>query len=285
MYCHLKGAKVSQYWKSQKRSRYIHINKFLNYTDLYLMKLTPFFFLSLQKSGLRDLTTSKTPEASISAALSRDTKLFERTAPSTYCVKTPYRKDPADSEALLSAAREKIRVFQNALSECEEVEKDVDEAERDEDSECDDAEDDADGDDMNIEDKDSKSPLVAQDGSPITVVGDIKKESNSVVNTLVPQSIQTKSSGSDSLHTLDSKASTSTDPAVGDDGKDTEIDESNQGSSWVQGLAEGDYSDLSVDERINALVALIGVATEGNSIRAILEVMVLLFFFILLFDH
>ena len=241
---------------------------------------------SLQKSGLRDLTTSKTPEASISAALSRDTKLFERTAPSTYCVKTPYRKDPADSEAVLSAAREKIRVFQNALSECEEVEKDVDEAERDEDSECDDADDDADGDDMNIDDKDAKSPLVgAQDGAPVIVVGDIKKESNSVVNTLAPQISQTKSSESVSLHTFDSKASTSTDPAVGDDAKYTEIDESNQGESWVQGLAEGDYCDLSVDERLNALVVLIGVATEGNSIRAILEVMVLFYFFILIFSH
>ncbi|CAL5426792.1 unnamed protein product [Camellia sinensis] len=40
----------------------------------------------IQKSGLRDLTTSKTPEASIVAALSRDLKLFERTTPSTYCV-------------------------------------------------------------------------------------------------------------------------------------------------------------------------------------------------------
>jgi hypothetical protein len=212
--------------------------------------------------------------------LSRDTKLFERTAPSTYCVKTPYRKDPADSEAVLSAAREKIRVFQNALSECEEVEKDVDEAERDEDSECDDA----DGDDMNIDDKDAKSPLVrAQDGAPVTVVCDVKKESkesNSVVNTLAPQIPQTKSSESVSLHTFDTKASTSTDPAVGDDAKYTEIDESNQGESWVQGLAEGDYCDLSVDERLNALVALIGVATEGNSIRAILEVMVLLYFFL-----
>jgi len=238
-----------------------------------------YILFSRQKSGLRDLTTSKTPEASISAALSRDTKLFERTAPSTYCVKTPYRKDPADSEAVLSAAREKIRVFQNALSECEEVEKDVDEAERDEDSECDDADDDADGDDMNIDDKDAKSPLVrAQDGAPVTVVGDIKKQSNSVVNTLAPQIPQTKSSEIVSLHSFDSKASTSTDPAVGDDAKYTEIDESNQGESWVQGLAEGDYCDLSVDERLNALVALIGVATEGNSIRAILEVMVLLYF-------
>lgn len=206
--------------------------------------------------------------------MSRDTKLFERTAPSTYCVKTPYRKDPADSEAVLSAAREKIRVFQNALSECEEVEKDVDEAERDEDSECDDADDDADGDDMNIEDKDTKSPLVgAQYGAPITTIGDIKKESNSVVSTSVPPSIQIKSSESVPLNTLESKASSSTDPEVGDDAKDTEIDESNQGESWVQGLAEGDYCDLGVDERLNALVALIGVATEGNSIRAILEVM------------
>jgi hypothetical protein len=209
--------------------------------------------------------------------LSRDTKLFERTAPSTYCVKTPYRKDPDDSEAVLSAAREKIRVFQNALSECEEVEKDVDEAERDEDSECDDADDDADGDDVNIEDKDAKSPLVgAQYGAQSTVVGDIKKESNSVMSTSVSPSIQIESSASVPLHTLDSKANSSTDPEVGGDAKDTEIDESNQGESWVQGLAEGDYCDLSVDERLNALVALIGVATEGNSIRAILEVMFLL---------
>lgn len=213
--------------------------------------------------------------------MSRDTKLFERTAPSTYCVKTPYRKDPADSETVLSAAREKIRVFQNALSECEEVEKDVDEAERDADSECDDADDDVDGDDMNIEDN-VKSPLVrAQDGAPVTVVGDVKQESNSVVDTLVPQSTQTKCSESVSLHSLDIKASTSTDPVVGDDVKDNEIDESNQGESWVQGLAEGDYCDLSVHERLNALVALIGVATEGNSIRAILEVMILLYFFYL----
>lgn len=215
--------------------------------------------------------------------MSRDTKLFERTAPSTYCVKTPYRKDPDDSEAELSAAREKIRVFQNALSECEEVEKDVDEAERDEDSERDDN---ADGDDVNIEDKDASSPLVgAQDGTQIVVVGDIKKESNSVMNTSVPPSIQIKSSASVPLHTLDSKTSSSTDPEVGNDAKDTEIDESNQGESWVQGLAEGDYCDLSVYERLNALVALISVATEGNSIRAILEVMFLLRFCYLAIFH
>uniref|UniRef100_A0A0D9WJP9 Homeobox domain-containing protein n=1 Tax=Leersia perrieri TaxID=77586 RepID=A0A0D9WJP9_9ORYZ len=237
----------------------------------------------IQKSGLRDLTTSKTPEASISAALSRDSKLFERTAPSTYCVKTPYRKDPADSEAVLAAAREKIRLFQNTISECEEVEKDVDDAERDEDSECDDADDDPDGDEVNIEEKDVKAPLVkAQDSGVSTAVGDTNKERNSVANASISPLIHTKSPESISLHTPDKSgqvhttsdllAEISSDNEVAANStQDAEIDESNQGESWVQGLAEGDYCDLSVEERLNALVALIGVATEGNSIRAVLE--------------
>ena len=50
------------------------------------------------------------------------------------------------------------------------------------------------------------------------------------------------------------------------------VDESIPGEPWIQGLTEGEYSDLSVVERLHALVALIGVATEGNSIRVVLEV-------------
>ena len=65
----------------------------------------------------------------------------------------------------------------------------------------------------------------------------------------------------------------------------TEIDGSNQGETWVLGLAEGDYYDLSVDERLNARVALIGVATEGNAMRTVLEVFILPSLFILLFSH
>ncbi|KAJ6420475.1 hypothetical protein OIU84_027919 [Salix udensis] len=52
---------------------------------------------------------------------------------------------------------------------------------------------------------------------------------------------------------------------------DVDIDESNPGEPWVQGLVDGEYSDLSVEERLSALVALIGVAIEGNSIRVVLE--------------
>ncbi|EEE55157.1 hypothetical protein OsJ_02965 [Oryza sativa Japonica Group] len=178
----------------------------------------------IQKSGLRDLTTSKTPEASIAAALSRDTKLFERTAPSTYCVKSPYRKDPADSEVVLSSAREKIRAFQNVISDSE-AEKEANDAERDEDSECDDADDDPDG---------KPSSANTSSDSPVRASSEYHE---------VPPT----------------------------DAEDKEIDESNQGESWVHGLAEGDYCDLSVEERLNALVALVSVANEGNFIRAVLE--------------
>ncbi|KAG6478732.1 hypothetical protein ZIOFF_062176 [Zingiber officinale] len=55
------------------------------------------------------------------------------------------------------------------------------------------------------------------------------------------------------------------------DMEDTEIHESNFGEPWVQGLSEGDYCELSVQERLNALVSLIGIAIDGNSIRAVLE--------------
>lgn len=51
-----------------------------------------------------------------------------------------------------------------------------------------------------------------------------------------------------------------------------EIDESIPVEPWVQGLDEGDYCYLTVEERLNALVALIGIVIRGNSIRNILEV-------------
>lgn len=219
--------------------------------------------------------------------MSRDTKLFERTAPSTYCVKTPYRKDPADSEAVFSAAREKIRVFQNALSACEEVEKDVEDAERvDDDSECDEADDDPDGDEVNIEEKDVNASVVrAKDSGMPIAAGAINDEVNSVVNTSMPSSPHSKSSsGLQCTVDKSTAVSTSSDPPMGAS-QEAEIDESNQGESWVQGLAEGDYCDLSVEERLNALVALIGVATEGNSMRAILEVVILHNLSILIFSH
>jgi len=57
--------------------------------------------------------------------------------------------------------------------------------------------------------------------------------------------------------------------------EDTDIDESCPGAPWVQGLMEGEYSSLSIEERLNALVSLIGVATEGNSVRVVLEVIFL----------
>lgn len=234
---------------------------------------------------MRDLTTSKTPEASIAAALSRDTKLFERTAPSTYCVKSPYRKDPADSESVLSTAREKIRAFQNVLSDSE-AEKEADDAERDEDSECDDADDDPDGDDVNTVVENDKDPpiITAKDEVPTTTAVGGKTEADSVGNVLNSSSSFTKSAEGVPLPSLgkSNAADTSNDSPLGassanhgltpDNSENTQIDESNLVEPWVCALAEGDYCDLSVEERLNALVALVGVATEGNSIRGVLEV-------------
>lgn len=239
----------------------------------------------MKKSGLRDLTTSKTPEASIAAALSRDTKLFERTAPSTYCVRTPYRKDPADTEAILSAALERIQVYKNGCLDAEEAEKE--DAERDEDSESDVAED-PDIDDLDNELKPNKEPLQSletrQDDSGINS-GNGKKQSHELMqiqqsgirNSLTALDIakpETFSEHNDAGISVDCSSSCFELPldASNHHQEDNVIDDGNYGELWVQGLIEGEYCDLSIEERLNALVALVGVANEGNSVRFILEV-------------
>lgn len=47
----------------------------------------------------------------------------------------------------------------------------------------------------------------------------------------------------------------------------TEIDESHPGEVWLLGLMEGEYSDLSIEEKLNILVALIDLLCAGSSIR------------------
>lgn len=225
----------------------------------------------IQKSGLRDLTTSKTPEASISAALSRDTKLFERTAPSTYCVRDPYRKDPGDADAILSAAREKIRMFKNEYvngEEAEDVEKEV---ERDDESGSD-AADDPEVDDLVSELKFPETPETHK-------IDRTDGQSSSFDLTQTPEdlSMQNSTAIMHSVNFRELKATSGDQSAASGvdagnlDQEDTVIDENNAGQKWVQGLMEGEYSDLTVEERLHALVALIGIANEGNSVRLILE--------------
>ncbi|KAK4283937.1 hypothetical protein QN277_000835 [Acacia crassicarpa] len=47
----------------------------------------------------------------------------------------------------------------------------------------------------------------------------------------------------------------------------TEIDESHPGEVWLLGLMESEYSDLSIEEKLNALVALTDLLSSGSSIR------------------
>nr|CAD1836468.1 unnamed protein product [Ananas comosus var. bracteatus] len=50
--------------------------------------------------------------------------------------------------------------------------------------------------------------------------------------------------------------------------KYSEIDESNSGEAWVLGLMEGEYADLSIDEKLEALVALVDlVGSAGSCLR------------------
>lgn len=47
----------------------------------------------------------------------------------------------------------------------------------------------------------------------------------------------------------------------------TEIDVSHPGEAWLLGLMEDEYSGLSIEEKLNALVALIDLLSDGSSIR------------------
>ncbi|KAH0719307.1 hypothetical protein KY285_015338 [Solanum tuberosum] len=185
----------------------------------------------IQKSGLRDLSTSKTPEASISVALSRDPILFERIAPSTYNVRLAFRKDPADADAIISAAKEKIQRYANGFLSGQNAE----DEERDDDSE-------GEGDVV-------EGPEVDDLGT--SYGANKNNEQSSLLDSCL----------------VNGKSIAGSSPSQ----DCSEIDETKAGEPWVQGLAEGEYSDLCVEERLSALVALIGIANEGNSIRAILE--------------
>ena len=226
-------------------------------------------FFTCQKSGLRDLTTSKTPEASISVALTRDTKLFERIAPSTYCVRQAFRKNPADAESILSEARKKIQIFENGFL----AEEDTDDVEREE-SESDEIDEDPEVDDLVNSSSANKTSEPCDDfssngkenlGHDVGLQGEFDKD--------LPRFPESSSKKVDTPIAVTGKPGACEDLNVGNLGEDNmEIDESKPGESWVQGLAEGEYSDLSVEERLNALVVLVGVANEGNSIRVVLEV-------------
>jgi hypothetical protein len=52
----------------------------------------------------------------------------------------------------------------------------------------------------------------------------------------------------------------------GSPNKCSEIDESYLGERWLLGLMEGEYSDLSIDEKLDCLVALMDVVSGAGSV-------------------
>lgn len=47
----------------------------------------------------------------------------------------------------------------------------------------------------------------------------------------------------------------------------TEIDESHTGEVWLLGLMDSEYSDLNIEEKLNALAALTDLLSSGSSIK------------------
>ncbi|KAI3439979.1 J domain-containing protein [Psidium guajava] len=231
----------------------------------------------IQNSGLRDLTTSKTPEASISVALTRDTKLFERIAPSTYRVRSAYRKDPADAESILAEARKKIRIFENGIlagEDADEVERE-DEGERDEEFEGD-VDEDPEVDDLAPTSIANNDVDQCSQANACPEIGKENVSGNTNLQNEIEGDIEscTMAGSMDVCHpSIATEHCKDAEDFCGgkDDQESVEIDESKSGESWIRGLTEGEYSHLSVEERLNALVAIIGIANEGNSIRAVLE--------------
>lgn len=216
--------------------------------------------------------------------MTRDAKLFERIAPSTYRVRAAYRKDPADAEAILSAARKKVQIFENGFLAADDADdaddvaaEDADDVERDEDSECDDVDEDPEVDELatpstvnRASDHHNEVITCSESGKDNSTDALILHDELDKDSPLIPLNVS-KDVDSPSATTEQYVAGESI-IATNRDEESMEIDESKSGESWIQGLTEAEYSDLSVEERLNALVALIGVANEGNSIRFVLEV-------------
>lgn len=211
--------------------------------------------------------------------MTRDTKLFERIAPSTYRVRSAYRKDPADAEAILSEARKKVQIFANGYLAVE----DADDVERDEDSECDDVDEDPEVEDLAT----PSTPKRASDhynevncfrNGKENLFDDValNRHTQSTMDSSIPFNDlkdENISIATNEQHVGEDTSIVGVDASATIlDEENVEIDESKSGESWIQGLTEGEYSDLSVEERLSALVALVGVANEGNSIRVVLEV-------------
>lgn len=193
-------------------------------------------------------------------------------------MRAAFRKDPAEAEAILSAARKKIRIFENGFLGGE----NADDVERDEDSEGD-VDEDPEVDDLATPMRTNKSTDHSNEVNSVSGSGkdNICRDVSLIVqNESEKELLPFPLNGPKDAMT----PSTNEQCVVHKDARDSnvdeniEIDESKSGESWIQGLTEAEYSHLSVEERLNALVALVGIANEGNSIRAILEVNVIFHF-------
>ncbi|KAG6647611.1 hypothetical protein CIPAW_07G090300 [Carya illinoinensis] len=172
---------------------------------------------------------------------------------------------------ILLAARKKIQIFENgflAEEDAEDVEReDAEDVERDEDFESDDVDEDPDVDDFATLSTENKTSIPSSEEKGCLGIQNICNNvalnlQNKLENDFL--SIPLSESKDENCQSTASEQYVAGEYISANNlgQENMEIDESKSGDSWIQELAEGEYSDLSVEEHLNALVALIGVAAE-----------------------
>eukprot|EP00884_Botryococcus_braunii_P016830 jgi/Botrbrau1/3830/Bobra.0183s0056.2 len=188
----------------------------------------------IQESGLRDLRTSRTPEASVVGALSRDV-IFARVAPSTYALQamvTHHLKQQA--AAAEKASKEAANT--SAEKKAPDVKQESGKQEAD----------------------------IKQEGE-----GNGKKDAGNAKSEDKPSDGVVVVKADDGAER--SPGPHDDDEDESEDEFEEHPGQREEGAAWVRALEVGEYGDLAIEQRVAILSTLVHLALDGPSVRATLE--------------
>ncbi|GMH42842.1 hypothetical protein BSKO_10761 [Bryopsis sp. KO-2023] len=194
----------------------------------------------IQKKGLRDLSTSKTPEASVVGGLSRDV-VFCRVAPATYALQSiisHHRQLLTSTRSQQKKERKGAKYNTDQAGSQELVEEPATEGRR--------------------------SSLAKHSTNAA-------HESDQSRRTSARGSLEVEEKSCKSLPQESSRGGERRSVANDTDTNETCASESGQKRSWISRLLTEEYDDLSFRERMDALCALCNMATDGPSVRSKLD--------------
>ncbi|KAK3241858.1 hypothetical protein CYMTET_48404 [Cymbomonas tetramitiformis] len=215
----------------------------------------------IQTEGLRDLSTSKTPEASVTGALSRDV-VFYRVKPSTYCLRSIYMKvmrpkgqvaqEPAKEPAMDLEAAVAAESPEEGCAQPEQMDADVQQEPEA----------------MAVESGEAETPK-AQDA-----IGDaapeIKASTTIDINVVAEIDINAApnmegEAEPDKMEEEEPEEQEQEKPE-----KET-LEDNQQCEAWVRMLQDLEYHELPVLERVHALAAVVHAVVDGGTVRGRLD--------------